>query len=207
MTSPRNPSRRKGATDSSTPSAAASPSASSATGAAGLTHVDPVSGTIRMVDVGGKERTERRAVAEGTISMAPGTFRLLMEGRGAKGDPIAAARIAGILASKRTADLIPLCHSIALTQTLVDIDPDPRNFLVRVRAETRARDRTGVEMEALVAVSVALLTLYDMLKAVDRGMVLGDICLLEKEGGRSGHWRRASSAPPDAAGESSVVEG
>lgn len=206
MTSPRKPSLRKGATDSRAPSAPASPSATSTPGA-GLTHVDPVSGTIRMVDVGGKEATERRAVAEGTISMAPNTFRLLMEGRGAKGDPISAARIAGIMASKRTADLIPLCHAIALTQTVVDIEPDPRNYLVRVRAETRTRDRTGVEMEALVAVSIALLTLYDMLKAVDRGMVLGDICLLEKEGGRSGHWRRASSAPPDAAGESSIVEG
>lgn len=182
---------------------------SSSTGpdASGLTHIDPATGEARMVDVGGKDATERRAVAEGVIWMSPDTFRLLAEGRAAKGDPLATARIAGILAAKRTAELIPLCHPIALTRVSVDFDLDPKAWLVRVRAEAHARDRTGVEMEALVAVSLALLTLYDMLKAVDRGMRMGDICLLEKEGGRSGHWRRGSAVAPGSANKSPETEG
>jgi len=146
-----------------------------------------------MVDVGEKEVTERRALAEGTLSMASSTFRLLIEGRVAKGDPLATARIAGIQAAKRTAELIPLCHTLALTQVTVEFQTEPRTSTVRIQVEVRARDRTGVEMEALTAVSVALLTLYDMLKAVDRGMVLGNICLMEKVGGRSGEWRRKES--------------
>ncbi len=173
-----------------------SPSSAASASQFRLTHLDPVSGRVRMVDVGEKERTERRAVAEGSITMTPETFRTLVEGRVAKGDAFSAARIAGIQAAKRTPDWIPLCHPIALTHLSVDFDPDPSSFSVHVRGEARAVDRTGVEMEALVAVAAALLCLYDMLKAIDRGMVLSDICLLEKEGGRSGHWHRESLPIP-----------
>lgn len=141
-----------------------------------------------MVDVGAKDVTERVAVAEGALRMAPDTFRALLEGSGPKGDPLVVAQIAGIQAAKRTADLIPLCHPLALTQVDVQLEPDPDLPGVNARATVRVRARTGVEMEALTAVGVALLTAYDMLKAVDRGMVIEGIRVVRKEGGRSGVW-------------------
>lgn len=152
-----------------------------------LTHVDE-SGRPAMVDVGAKASTERTAVAAGMIRMEPATLSLLVEGRTPKGDPLVVARIAGIQAAKKTADLIPLCHSIALTHIDLDIEPDDDLPGIRVRATARVNDRTGVEMESLTAVSVALLTVYDMLKAVDRGMRIEDIHLVSKTGGRSGDW-------------------
>jgi len=144
-----------------------------------------------MVDVGAKASTERTAVAAGSIRMDAATLSLLLEGRTPKGDPLVVARIAGIQAAKRTADLIPLCHSIALTHIDVEIEPDPSLPGVRVRSTARVTDRTGVEMEALTATSVALLTVYDMLKAVDRGMHIDDVHLVSKTGGRSGDWSAA----------------
>jgi cyclic pyranopterin phosphate synthase len=153
-----------------------------------LSHVD-ASGTARMVDVGEKPETERVAVAEGHVSMAPATLDLILEHRAAKGDVIATARIAGIMAAKRTAELIPLCHPLLLTDVAVDIEPDTTLPGLRIRATARVRGRTGIEMEALTAASVAALTVYDMAKAADRGMVIGGIRLIEKLGGRSGHWR------------------
>jgi cyclic pyranopterin phosphate synthase len=155
-----------------------------------LTHLDPLTGEVQMVDVGDKKPTERRARAEGELRLSSEALTAVLEGTSAKGNVLAAARIAGILAAKRTAELIPLCHSIALTHVEIDITPDPEASLLRVQASTRTEDRTGAEMEALTAVSVALLTLYDMLKAVDRGMTMSSICLMEKAGGRSGRWRR-----------------
>jgi cyclic pyranopterin phosphate synthase len=153
-----------------------------------LSHVD-ASGTARMVDVGEKPETERVAVAEGHVTMAPATLDLILEHRAAKGDVIATARIAGIMAAKRTAELIPLCHPLLLTDVAVDIEPDTTLPGLRIRATARVRGRTGIEMEALTAASVAALTVYDMAKAADRGMVIGGIRLIEKLGGRSGHWR------------------
>lgn len=141
-----------------------------------------------MVDVGAKDETERVAVAEGVLRMADATFAAMIAGRSPKGDPLVVAQIAGIQGAKRTADLIPLCHPLALTQVDVELDPDAALPGVRVRATARVRGRTGVEMEALTAVSVALLTLYDMLKAVDRDMVLDHVRVVRKEGGRSGAW-------------------
>ncbi len=155
-----------------------------------LTHLDPLTGDIQMVDVGDKKPTERLARAQGQLHLSRKALEAVLEGPSAKGNVLAAARIAGILAAKRTAELIPLCHSIALTHVEIDITRDPEASLLRVEASTRTKDRTGAEMEALTAVSVALLTLYDMLKAVDRGMTLSSICLMEKAGGRSGRWRR-----------------
>ena len=155
-----------------------------------LTHLDE-SGAARMVDVSGKAVTERLAVAEGHIAMAPATLDLALSGSNKKGDVVATARIAGIMAAKRTADLIPLCHPLALTKVSVDIAPDPALPGFRVRATTKMSGQTGVEMEALTAVSVACLTLYDMLKAADRGMRIEGIALLEKSGGKSGDWTAA----------------
>ena len=152
-----------------------------------LTHLD-ASGAAHMVDVSGKAVTERVAVAEGRISMQQATFDLALSGTAKKGDVVATARIAGIMAAKRTADLIPLCHPLALTKVTVDIEPDAALPGFRVRALTKVSGQTGVEMEALTAVSVACLTLYDMLKAVDRGMRIEGICLREKTGGKSGDW-------------------
>jgi cyclic pyranopterin phosphate synthase len=142
-----------------------------------------------MVDVGAKAETARRAVATGRIRMQPETLALVRDGTAKKGDVIGIARIAAIQASKRTSELIPLCHPLPLTRVAVefDIDADESSVACTVTAETLGR--TGVEMEALTAVSVALLTLYDMLKAVDRGMCMESIRLLEKEGGKSGAWR------------------
>lgn len=140
-----------------------------------------------MVDVGGKAATGRRAVAGGRIAMSPGALEAIRSGNAPKGDVLSTARIAGIMAAKLTADLIPLCHPIALTSVTVDFDWEEHGVSVRAMAATTGP--TGVEMEALTAASVALLTLYDMAKALDRAMILGDIRLLEKSGGRSGDWR------------------
>jgi cyclic pyranopterin phosphate synthase len=141
-----------------------------------------------MVDVGEKPETHRTAVAEGFIRMAPDTLRALEEGRTPKGDPLLVAQLAGIQAAKRTADLIPLCHPLPLTSVDVDLAPDPELPGVRAVSRARVTGRTGVEMEALTAVSTALLTVYDMVKAMDRGMRIEGIRLLEKSGGQSGDW-------------------
>jgi cyclic pyranopterin phosphate synthase len=155
--------------------------------AARLSHVD-ARGRVRMVDVSAKPETDREAVAEAVVRMSAAAVRAIRSRTVKKGDPLQTARLAGILAAKRTADLIPLCHPLALTRVDVDLEPRPRGY--RIVARVGMRGRTGVEMEALVAASVAALTLYDMLKAVDRTMVIGPVRLLEKRGGRSGHYRR-----------------
>ena len=141
-----------------------------------------------MVDVAGKDVTHRVARASGTITMKRQTFALVAEGRAKKGDVIAIARIAAIQGAKRTADLVPLCHPLPITRVAVDFELDEQNAQVRCTAQVETLGRTGVEMEALTAVQVGLLTVYDMCKAVDRGMVMGDIRLLEKRGGKSGDW-------------------
>jgi len=154
-----------------------------------LSHVDE-SGRARMVDVGPKRTTARRAVAEGAIAMSREAFALVKANRVEKGDVLRVAELAGIGGAKRTADLIPLCHPLALDHIGVKATLDPRLPGVRVRAEARLKGRTGVEMEALTACAVALLAVYDMVKAVDRGMTIGEIRLLAKSGGRSGSWKR-----------------
>ena len=143
-----------------------------------------------MVDVGGKSETHRIARATGVIRMAPATFELVKSGTAKKGDVIGVARIAAIMASKRTADLVPLCHPIALTHVDVAFELHEAASEIRCTATCECKGQTGVEMEALTAVQVGLLTIYDMCKAVDRGMVMSEICLLEKAGGKSGHWTR-----------------
>ena len=153
-----------------------------------LTHLDKT-GAANMVDVSEKAVTERMAVAEGAVLMAPETLDLIMSGNAKKGDVIATARIAGIMAAKRTHELIPLCHPIGLSKVAVDIAADVTLPGLRVTATTKVAQRTGVEMEALTAVSVACLTVYDMAKAVDRGMEITGIRLLEKRGGKSGTFR------------------
>ncbi|MGD9740473.1 MAG: cyclic pyranopterin monophosphate synthase MoaC [Bauldia sp.] len=160
---------------------------------AGLTHLDET-GAARMVDVGAKAETERKAVASGVVTMAAATLAAIVAGNAPKGDVVATARIAGIMAAKRTAELIPLCHPLPLTGVTVDIVADEALPGLRVTATATVTGKTGVEMEALTAVSVACLTIYDMAKALDRGMVIGAIRLIEKSGGRSGHWR-ADAAP------------
>jgi cyclic pyranopterin phosphate synthase len=154
----------------------------------GLTHLDRT-GAASMVDVGDKDVTERVAIAEGAVIMAPETLDAIRTGNAKKGDVIGTARIAGIMAAKRTHDLIPLCHPLALTRVAVEIEPRDDLPGLRVRATAKVTGRTGVEMEALTAVSVACLTIYDMAKAIDRGMAITGIRLLEKTGGRSGVWR------------------
>jgi cyclic pyranopterin phosphate synthase len=151
------------------------------------THLDE-KGAARMVDVTEKEETSRRAIAEGALRMQPETLAALVEGRTPKGEALAVARIAGIQAGKRTDQLIPLCHALPGASVTVELEPDVDLPGVRVRAEARYHGRTGVEMEALTAGAVALLALYDMCKAMDRGMVLEEIRLVRKEGGRSGVW-------------------
>lgn len=141
-----------------------------------------------MVDVGGKAETERVAVAAGALVMSQDAYAALEAGRMPKGDPLVVAQIAGIQAAKRTADLIPLCHPLALTDVEVSLDADPALPGVQARATVRVRGRTGVEMEALTAVSVALLTAYDMMKAVDRTMRIENVRVVRKSGGRSGEW-------------------
>ena len=153
-----------------------------------LTHID-AKGEARMVDVSAKPDTERMAVAEGAVVMAAETLALIRSGNAKKGDVIATARIAGIMAAKRTHELIPLCHPIGLSSVKVEIEADEALPGLRVRATTRVAGQTGVEMEALTAVSVACLTVYDMAKAVDRGMEITGIRLVEKQGGKSGTFR------------------
>ena len=157
------------------------------TAGAGLTHFDST-GQAHMVDVGAKADTQRVAVAAGAIRMQPATLALIVSGTAKKGDVLGIARIAAIMAAKRTSDLIPLCHPLALTRVTVDFDIDAPANSVRCRAQVETFGKTGVEMEALTAVQIGLLTIYDMCKAVDRGMVMGDIRVLEKHGGKSGDW-------------------
>jgi cyclic pyranopterin phosphate synthase len=154
----------------------------------GLTHVDE-EGRARMVDVGGKPDTERVAVAQGEVSMRPETLRLIAQTGVPKGDVLAVAQVAGTMAAKRTPDLIPLCHPLLLTQVNVEFDIDEEASRIEITATVRSRGQTGVEMEALTAVSVAALTIYDMAKAVERTMCIGNIRLVRKSGGKSGEWR------------------
>jgi len=153
-----------------------------------LSHVD-ARGRVRMVDVGEKPATAREAVARGEITISRAALRLIRDNAVAKGDPLQAARLAGIMAAKKTASLIPLCHPLPLTHVSVELTPTKTGFAIEARVRTTSQ--TGVEMEALTAVSVAALTIYDMVKAVDKEMVIGGICLVEKTGGRSGHYRRS----------------
>lgn len=154
-----------------------------------LTHLD-ASGRPRMVDVGGKDVTDRSAVAEGTIRMSQETLGAIREGATPKGDVLQVAELAGIMAGKRTGELIPLCHVLPETSVAVELEADPELPGVRARARADIAGRTGVEMEALTAVSVALLTVYDMVKSMDRGMTIEAVGLIRKEGGRSGTWTR-----------------
>ena len=153
-----------------------------------LTHFDD-SGQAHMVNVGDKPATHRIAIAIGKITMLPETFKMVETGNHKKGDVLGIARIAGIQASKRTADLIPLCHPLALTHVSVDFQLVSKTSTIECKVRAETTGPTGVEMEALTAVQVALLTIYDMCKAVDRGMVMGEIKLLEKSGGKSGEWK------------------
>jgi cyclic pyranopterin monophosphate synthase len=155
-----------------------------------LTHLAK-GGEARMVDVSHKAATERVATAEGRVVMAAKTLDLVLEGNTKKGDVLGAARIAGIMAAKRTHELIPLCHPLAVSTIAVDLEPDPKLPGINVRATVKVTGQTGVEMEALTAVSVACLTVYDMVKAVERGMRIEGIRLIEKRGGKSGHFRTA----------------
>jgi len=154
-----------------------------------LSHFDE-NGASRMVDVGDKDPTERVARASGRVRMAPETLELIREGRAAKGDVLEVARLAGIMAAKRTGDLIPLCHPLALDAVKVDFE-FPGEDMLAISSQVRVTAKTGVEMEALVSVTIAALTVYDMCKAVDRGMVIESVQLEEKAGGRSGHYVRA----------------
>jgi len=154
-----------------------------------LSHLD-ATGAARMVDVGGKSVTERRAVAEGVIRMQAETLQLILAGGHKKGDVLAVARVAAIMAAKKTAELIPLCHPIPIASVDIELTPDEGENLIRARVIVTTVAQTGVEMEALVAVEIALLTIYDMCKAVDRGMTITDTGLVAKSGGRSGDWRR-----------------
>jgi len=156
-----------------------------------LTHFN-TAGAAHMVDVGAKAVTARTAVAAGRITMLPATLALVQQGNAKKGDVLGVARIAGIMGAKKTAELIPLCHPIALTHVDIEFELDEPNSAVHCRATCETAGQTGVEMEALTAVQVALLTVYDMCKAVDRGMTIDNVRLLEKKGGKSGHWRRAA---------------
>lgn len=157
-----------------------------------LTHFKQ-SGEAHMVDVGHKPVTERVAVADGWIRMQPGTLSLIVEGRAGKGDVLGIARVAGIMAAKKTSELVPLCHPVAITHAEVDLEARVDDNAVYCRATIQTSGQTGVEMEALTAVHIALLTVYDMCKAVDRGMQMSDIGLLEKRGGKSGNWAREDS--------------
>ena len=153
-----------------------------------LSHVDEA-GRIRMVDVGDKAETVREAVARGRISVGSAALRAIRAGKVKKGDPLQTARLAGIVAAKRTSDLIPLCHPLPLSHVDVEITREKNGYAIESRVRTTAR--TGVEMEALTAVAIAALTIYDMLKAMDKTMVIGEICVLEKRGGRSGEYLRS----------------
>jgi cyclic pyranopterin monophosphate synthase len=154
-----------------------------------LTHLD-ATGAARMVDVGAKAVTQRRAVAQAVVAMAPQTAAAVAAGDAPKGDVLGTARIAGIQAAKRTGELIPLCHPLGLDAVAVDLVVDPEACTVTIRAEASTTARTGVEMEAMTAASVAALTVYDMVKGLERGVTLREVALLEKTGGKSGPWRR-----------------
>ena len=156
-----------------------------------LTHFN-AQGEAHMVDVGEKQVTSRVAVAEGRITMEAATLAKIVAGDHKKGDVLGIARVAGIMGAKRTSDLIPLCHPLALTKVEIELEPLEAESAVHCRATVKTRGQTGVEMEALTAVQVALLTIYDMCKAVDRGMTMEGVRLLEKEGGKSGHWVRGA---------------
>ena len=157
-----------------------------------FTHFD-AQGQAHMVDVGDKDVTERVAVASGSIRMQAETLAMILEGGHKKGDVLGVARIAGIMGAKRTSELVPLCHPLPLTKVGIDFSPDSHQQEIRATATAKTRGQTGVEMEALCAVQIALLTIYDMCKAVDRGMVIERVRLEEKSGGKSGHWRRSDS--------------
>ena len=156
-----------------------------------LTHVDR-SGRPRMVDVSDKPVTARRATAEALVAVSPETMSLVIDGGGPKGDVLGVAELAGVMAGKRTSDLIPLCHPLPLTDLVVAVTPDRAAGVLRVRAEAATTAQTGVEMEALTAASVAALTVYDMVKAIERGVSIEQVVLLEKSGGQSGDWRRGA---------------
>ena len=159
-----------------------------------LTHLDK-DGRASMVDVGHKDTTSREAVAEGSVYMAPATLAAIRDGAVPKGDVLSSARIAGIMAAKRTPDLIPLCHPLPLTKIAIDFQIDEAESRVIITSTVRCRGQTGVEMEALTAVSVAALTIYDMAKALEKTMSIGNVQLLQKRGGKSGDWQRSSAAP------------
>ncbi|MCM8733454.1 cyclic pyranopterin monophosphate synthase MoaC [Azospirillum sp. A1-3] len=163
----------------------------------GFTHFD-AEGKAVMVDVSDKAETERTATAAATVLMQPETLALIMQGGVKKGDVLSVARLAGIMGAKRTPDLIPLCHPLMLTSVKVDLSCDPARNAVDVTATCKLKGQTGVEMEALTAVTVAALTVYDMCKAVDRGMTITDVRLLHKAGGKSGKWGASSTASPSA---------
>jgi len=148
------------------------------------------SGNAHMVDVGNKDITKRRAVATGSIQMKAETLQMIISAEHKKGDVLSVARIAGIMASKRTADLIPLCHPLALTHVDIEFETKPSENKVNCRVSVETNGQTGVEMEALTAIQIALLTIYDMCKAVDRGMIISNVCLETKSGGKSGNWKR-----------------
>ncbi len=155
-----------------------------------LTHFNEA-GEAHMVDIGEKDITARRAIVKGCISMQTETLDLIKQGKHKKGDVLGIARTAGIMATKRTADLIPLCHPLALTHVSVDFEVNDQTSSIECTVSTETHGQTGVEMEALTGAQIALLTVYDMCKAVDRGMVISDIRLVEKSGGKSGHWQRS----------------
>ena len=154
-----------------------------------LTHFNQA-GEAHMVDIADKPSSTRRAIAAGRIAMQAETLELIQQGGHKKGDVLGVARIAGIMATKRTADLVPMCHPLALTHVAVEFETDPDAGAIECTVTTETTGQTGVEMEALTGVQVSLLTIYDMCKSVDRGMVISDVRLLEKSGGKSGHWKR-----------------
>jgi cyclic pyranopterin phosphate synthase len=159
-----------------------------------LTHFN-AAGHAHMVDVGDKAVTQRTAVTQGYIQMQAKTLELIVAGQHKKGDVLGIARIAGIMASKKTADLIPLCHPLPLTHVDIQLNPDFERNRVTCQTTVKTQGQTGVEMEALMATQVALLTIYDMCKAVDRGMVIESVQLIEKKGGKSGHWQQTANGP------------
>lgn len=161
-----------------------------------LTHFN-AAGNAQMVDIHAKNITQRQAIAMGRIVMQPQTLQLIIDGQHKKGDVLGIARIAGIMASKKTADLIPLCHPLALTHVSIEFELDIPQAAIECQATTATQGQTGVEMEALLAVQIALLTIYDMCKAVDRGMVISAVQLQAKSGGKSGNWQRQTADPGD----------
>jgi len=163
-----------------------------------LSHVDRA-GRPRMVDVSGKPATARRAVAEAQVAVSQETLSLVIDGGGRKGDVLTVAELAGVMGGKRTAELIPLCHPIPLSDLSVEIRPDRARSLLAIRATAATVAQTGVEMEALTAAAVAALTVYDMVKGVDRGATIRELAVVEKSGGRSGEWRRPAEAPAEPA--------